>query len=154
MTQEERIDSLIHKLRRCFRFLHRKADGHKWSQNRVLRELRYHGDMTQKQMQEHIGIQQSSLSELLSKMEEQHLLQRTPCLTDRRHVTLSLSQEGRQLLEESEKADLQQNIVYLQVLTPQEQETLLELLTKLDDSWTSLYPRAPWRPRSEEGNNP
>ena len=154
MTQEERIESLIHKLRRCFRFLHRKADGQKWSQNRVLRELRYHGDMTQKNMQEHIGIQQSSLSELLSKMEEQHLLQRTPCPTDRRQVMVGITQEGRQLLEESEKADLQQNIVYLQVLTQQEQQMLLELLTKLDDSWTSQYPRVPWRPASEEGDNP
>lgn len=154
MTQEERVDSLVHKLRRCFRFLHRNADGKRWSQNRVLRELRYHGDMTQKSMQEHIGIQQSSLSELLSKMEEQHLLQRTPCPTDRRHVTLSLTQEGRQLLEESEKADLRQNIVYLQVLTPQEQQTLLELLTKLDDSWTSQYPRTQCRPAIEEGNDP
>ena len=154
MTQEERIDALIHKLRRCFRFLHRHADGGKWSQNRVLRELRYHGDMTQKNMQEHIGIQQSSLSELLAKMEEQNLLTRTPSPTDRRQVLLSVTPEGRKLLEECEKADLQQNIVFLQVLTPQEQQTLLELLTKLDDSWTAQYPRTPWRPGSEEGNTP
>lgn len=154
MTQEERIESLILKLRRCFRFLHRKADGQKWSQNRVLRELRYHGDMTQKNMQEHIGIQQSSLSELLAKMEEQHLLQRTPCPADRRQVMVGITQEGRKLLEEIEKADLQQNIVYLQVLTQQEQQTLLDLLTKLDDSWTSQYPRTQYRPASKEGNKP
>ena len=150
MTQEERVGSLIHKLRRCFRFVHHHADGGKWSQNRVLRELRWHGDMTQRNLQEHIGIQQSSLSELVTKMEQQQLITRSPYPDDRRQVLIGLTDNGRQLLALSEQTDLQQNITYLQVLSEDEQQTLLDLLTKLDDSWTVLYPRKNWPYQKEE----
>ena len=154
MTQEERVGSLIHKLRRCFRFIHHHADGSKWSQNRVLRELRFHGGMTQRCLLEHIGIRQSSLSELLTKMEAQGLILRTPCPEDRRQVQVELTEEGLRVLAESEERDLQQNITYLQVLSPEEQQTLLELLTKLDDSWSAQYPRKTWPVREEGAENP
>ena len=140
MTQEERVASLIHKLRRCYRFIHNHADGSKWSQARALRQLRFHGDMTQRLLQEHVSIQQSSLSELVAKMEEQGLISRSQCPTDRRQVIIGLTDAGRHHLEVSEQADLQQNIQYLQVLTPEEQQTLLDLLTKLDTGWSEQYP--------------
>ena len=140
MTQEERVASLIQKLRRCFRFIHHHADGGKWSRFRVLRELRFHGGMTQRKLREHMNIQQSSLSELVMKMEEQGLLVRTPCPTDRRQVLITPTEEGLRQLAVSEEADLHQNVTYLQVLTDEEQNTLLELLTKLDDGWSALYP--------------
>ena len=152
MTHEERVGLLIRKLRRCFRFIHNHADGGKWSQAQVLRELRYHGDMTQRNLQEHMNIQQSSLSELVKKMEEQGLIARTPCPNDRRHVMIGLTEEGRRLLAESEEHDLHQNITYLQVLTEEEQQTLLELLSKLDAGWSALYPCKDFRYQGEEGN--
>ena len=55
MTQEERVGSLIQKLRRCYRFIHNHADGGKWSQARALRQLRFHGEMTQRMLQEHMS---------------------------------------------------------------------------------------------------
>ena len=152
MTQEERVGALIHKLRRCFRFIHNHADGGKWSQARVLRQLRFHGDMTQRNLQEHMNIQQSSLSELAKKMEEQGFITRTPCPDDRRQVMISLTDVGRQMLAESEEHDLQQNITYLQVLSEDEQQTLLDLLSKLDASWSELYPCKDFRYQGEEVN--
>jgi len=151
MTQEERVGSLIQKLRRCFRFIHHHADGGKWSQFRVLRELRFHGGMTQRTLREHMNIQQSSLSELVMKMEEQGLLARTPCPTDRRQVLIAPTEEGLRQLAVSEEADLRQNITYLQVLTEAEQQTLLELLTKLDDGWSALYPKKNCLQQKKEG---
>ena len=139
MTQEERVRELIRKLRRCFRFIHHRSDGGRCSQIQVLRELRYHGDMTQRRLREHMNIQQSSLSEIVKKMEEQRLIQRSVCDTDRRQMQIGLSEQGRRLLEKSDAVDLQQNMVYMQVLTAEEQQTLLELLTKLDQGWTELY---------------
>ena len=150
MTQEERVGGLIHKLRRCFRFIHNHADGGKWSQARALRELRWHGEMTQRLLREHMSIQQSSLSELVKKMEEQGLIRRSPCVTDRRQVVLSITEEGLRLLSESEETDLQQNITYMQVLTDEEQQTLYELLTKLDAGWSASYPRKDFRYQGEE----
>ena len=150
MTEEERVGSLVHKLRRCFRFIHHHTDGGKWSQNRVLRELRYHGSMTQRHLREHIGIQQSSLSELVAKMEAQGLILRTPCPEDRRQVQIELTEVGFSVLAESEEKDLRQYVSYLQVLTVAEQQSLLALLTKLDEGWSAQYPRQNW-PSPEEG---
>ncbi len=150
MTQEERVGSLIQKLRRCYRFIHNHADGGKWSQARALRQLRFHGEMTQRMLQEHMSIQQSSLSDLVKKLEEQQLIDRTPCPEDRRQVMIRLTDEGRKQLAASEEADLHQNIHYLQVLTAEEQQTLLELLTKLDAGWSAIYPRKDFRYQGEE----
>jgi len=150
MTQEERVTSLIHKLRRCYRFIHNHADGGKWSQARALRQLRYHGDMTQRLLQEHVNIQQSSLSELVTKMEEQGFITRSQCPTDRRQVLIHITDAGRQHLEKNEKADLQQNIQYLQVLTAEEQQTLLDLLTKMYAGWSALYPKKDFCYQGEE----
>lgn len=154
MTEEERVGSLVHKLRRCFRFIHHHTDGGKWSQNRVLRELRFHGSMTQRQLREHIGIQQSSLSELVAKMEMQGLILRTPCPEDRRQVQIELTEEGLCVLAESEEKDLRQYVTYLQVLTDEEQQSLLDLLAKLDDSWSVQYPRKNWPDQTEGASNP
>lgn len=151
MTQEERVRDLIHKLRRCFRFIHSHADGGKGSQSRVLRELRFHGDVTQRQLREHMNLQQSSLSELVKKMEEQGLIQRSPCPSDRRQILIGLTDAGHDLLAKSEAADLQKNITYLQVLTEDEQQTLLDLLTKLDTHWSALYPRKACTLQGNEG---
>lgn len=154
MTQEEQVVSLIHKLRRCYRFIHNHADGGKWSLFRALRQLRYHGEMTQRMLQEHMRIQQSSLSELVKKMDEQGLISRTSCPTDRRQVMISLSDEGRALLAANDEMYLQQNIRYLQVLSPEEQLQLLELLTKLDACWSATYPKEDFWYQGEEVANP
>ena len=55
------------------------------------------------------------------------------------------------LLNTNEEADLRQNIQYLQVLTPQEQQTLLDLLTKLDAGWSAQYPKKDWHYQGDEG---
>ena len=126
MTQEEQVRDLVYTLWRCFRFLHKHSEGGKVSQLRVLRVLRRHEEMTQRQLLDHMAIQQSTLSELLKKMEDQDLIQRTCCPQDRRQVILRLTEAGREQLEQMEA----------RVLSWEERQTLLELLTKLDASWS------------------
>lgn len=139
MTQEERVRNLLKRLRRCYRFIHARADGGRASQTGLLRELRFHGAVTQRMLRDHMQIQQSSLSELVQKMEEQALIVREVCPTDRRQIMISLTEAGIAKAKESEAASLQQSIAFMQVLSPEEQETLLQLLSKLDDNWTKLY---------------
>jgi len=141
MTDEERVSLLMQKLRRCHRFLHQRADGGKTGQARLLRELRFHGEMTQRSLQEHMRIQQSSLSELVKKTEEQGLIERNVCPDDKRQLLVRLTEAGREQAERVHEAYLQQNIVFMQVLTEEEQLTLLALLTKLDERWTEEYSR-------------
>lgn len=141
MTQEEQVRDLVYTLWRCFRFLHKHSEGGKASRLRVLRVVHRHQEMTQRQLLDHMAIQQSTLSELLKKMEEDGLLQRDPCPEDRRQVLLRLTSAGKEQLEQMEARELTRNIQYLQALSWEERETLLSLLTKLDNSWTEQYPR-------------
>lgn len=147
MTQEEQVRDLVYALRRCFRFLHNRSEGGKDSRLRVLRVLHRHQQMTQRQLLDHMAIQQSTLSELLKKMEEDGLLRREPCPEDRRQVLLCLTEAGCDQLEQMEARELTRNVQYLQVLSWQERETLLALLTKLDAAWTEQYPRKDCRCR-------
>ena len=146
MTQEQRAQNIVKRLRRCHRFLHHRADGGKAWQWSLRRELRFHGAMTQRMLQEHAGIRQSSLSELVKKMEEQGLIGRQVCPEDRRQIMISLTDQGNALCAEMEERNLKRNVEYLSVLSEQEQETLLELLTRLDELWQQEYAC----PRKEE----
>lgn len=141
MTQSELAGELIHRLRRCFHFVHRMADGGRVSQARVLRLVGFHKEITQRHLQEHLEIGQSSLSELVKKMEDQGLLERSTCENDRRQIMIRLTDTGSSLLEENRQADLVRNTEYLQVLTAEEQTALLNLLTTLDKRWSERYPR-------------
>lgn len=136
MTQEEQVRDLVYTLWRCFRFLHKHSEGGKVSQLRVLRVLRRHPEMTQRQLLDHMAIQQSTLSELLKKMEDLALIQRSPCPQDRRQVVLKLTESGREQMEQMEARELSRNVQYLQVLSWEERQTLLDLLTKLDTCWS------------------
>ena len=139
MTQEERTQNIMKRLRRCHRFLHFRADGGKAGQWGLLRELRFHGAMTQRMLQEHAGIKQSSLSELVKKLEEQEIIQRQTCPEDRRQIMISLTEKGAALCAEAEEQNLRRNMEYLSVLSEQEQETLLNFLSRLDDHWQQEY---------------
>lgn len=146
MTQEELAQNILKRLRRCHRFLRFHADGGKASQWTLLRELRFHGAMTQRMLQEHVGIRQSSLSELVKKLEEQEIIRRQVCPEDRRQIMISLTEKGTELCREAEERNLRQNVQYLSVLSEQEQESLLNLLTRLDEHWQQEY----GCPRKEE----
>lgn len=141
MTETERTSALIQHLRRCFYFIHRRADGGRTGQARVLRLVGRHEEMTQRHLQEHLEIGQSSLSDMVKKMEEQDLIQRTACEQDRRQIHIRLTERGYDLWKENEQADIIRNTEYLQVLTPEDQDTLLQLLAKLDARWSEKYPR-------------
>lgn len=139
MTQVERAQNIMKRLRRCYRFLHFRADGGKASQRTLMRELRFHGAMTQRMLQEHVGIQQSSLSELVKKLEEQGLINREVCQEDRRQIMISLTEKGYSVCQEVEAINLQRNVEFLSVLSEQEQEAFLEILAKLDENWRQKY---------------
>ena len=135
MTREERAQGIMRYFRRCYRFIHFYADGGKASQWTLLRELRFHGSMTQRMLQEHVGIRQSSLSELVKKLEEQGVIRRQTCEDDRRQIIITLTEKGTALLEEAQEQNLRQQVEHLSVLTEEEQETLYVLMSKLNAHW-------------------
>ncbi len=95
MDQQEQATELLFLLRRCGHRLHGKRGGGKLSQQRVLRILTKYGEQTQHQLQERMGVQQGSLSELVKKLETQGLVMRTRAPQDRRQVLIRLTGAGR-----------------------------------------------------------
>lgn len=126
--REEELTAL---LRHCGKFMYYHSRPG-MQQSMVLQLLRG-GAMTQRQIQERLGTRPGSVSELISKLEDKHLLERQRSQTDRRQVLLTLTEKGR--------AIAQRHIEYpaaglYKALSPQEQETLALLLTKLVEDWT------------------
>jgi DNA-binding MarR family transcriptional regulator len=139
MKQNDQDMELLHLLRCCGHFLHHRAGGGKVSQSRVLHELERHGEMTQRELQERMGIQQASLSELVKKLEERGLIQRERAESDHRQVLIRLSPLGVQHNQEMHETRMRQNQELVEVLDEDERRQLTALLQKLLNGWESQF---------------
>ncbi|MCD7920052.1 MAG: MarR family transcriptional regulator [Clostridiales bacterium] len=135
MDHQEQIAELHFLLRQCGHRLHGKRRGGKASQRRVLRILTKYGEQTQHQLQERMGVQQGSLSELVKKLEARGLVARTRAPQDRRQVLIRLTDAGRAECEANHQRFLEHNEALFAPLTQEEQETLRQMLTRLLRAW-------------------
>lgn len=131
---EELVQSLWnmnHKMRR----LH---EG-KASQSRILIVLQEHETMTQRELTEHLQIQPGSMSEILSKMQQTGVIVRKPNKVDQRTMDILLTEEGKALAAEAieRRRKLYENMFIC--LTPEEQDTLYQLLEKLQKDWDTRF---------------
>ncbi|MGN0998478.1 MAG: MarR family winged helix-turn-helix transcriptional regulator [Faecousia sp.] len=126
---------VLHQLRRCGHFLHHMMGDGKASQSRVLHILYDHENITQSQLQEIMGIRQSSMSELVQKLEEQHLISRERSEDDRRQILVFLTDAGREELHTNDEKRSAQARELLVGLSGEEQEQLSCLLGKLLSDW-------------------
>ena len=101
-------------------------------QNRILRILAQTEELSQRELQEQLGIQPGSLSEILGKLESKGQILRSRDEQDKRKSTLRLTDEGRKALDaarlEPERTDP------FAALSTEEQETLRSLLNKVIDA--------------------
>lgn len=143
MDKPERTITLLHQLRRCGHYLHHNWSCGRASQNRVLRILEKHGELTQRQLQDIMGIQQGSLSELLKKMEEHGLIDRRQSPDDRRQILVRLTERGEAQSQLNHERMAQQAVELTAVLSGEEQQQLQVLLAKLLDSWEERREKEP-----------
>ncbi|MGN1026221.1 MAG: MarR family winged helix-turn-helix transcriptional regulator [Faecousia sp.] len=129
---------VLHQLRRCGHFLHHRMGGGKASQSRVLHILNHHEGITQSQLQEIMGIRQSSVSELVQKLEEQNLIVRERSDQDRRQILIFLTDAGREELRANDEERSLQAQQLLNALSEREQEQLSMLLAKLLSDWDMM----------------
>lgn len=135
-TPEQAIETL-HLLRRCGHYLHHHWGCGRASQMRVLHILEDCGEITQRELQDRMEIQQGSLSELVKKLEEQTFITRACSQSDHRQMLLRITESGRQqsrLLRERRNIEA---VELTGVLSEDENQTLQILLQKLMDSWQS-----------------
>ncbi len=134
-------DDLAGKFERCGRLLSHSL-GKRRGQGRILRTLCQRGEMSQRELQELLGIQAGSMSEIAAKLEDKGLITRVRSEEDRRKVSLSITEQGRDWVAQRDEAHILRHRAELfSSLTTEEQAVLETLLDKLGDDWARRLER-------------
>ena len=136
LTRQEILSSLMDY---SAHFIHHYL-GKRRSQGRILRMLNEHGDMTQQDLQNLLGIQSGSHSEILAKLESSGFILRERDESDKRRVIVSITPLGIEDLRKHEAVRLRRQAVLYDSLEPEEQEEMIRILTKLQKNWEVLPP--------------
>ncbi len=111
----------------------------KGSQKRILIILHETGGMTQRELTERIGIQPGSASEVIGKLENAGLIQRTLSQSDRRTADIRLTEAGQLQAEEAIRQRKKRHQEMFSCLSEEEKQTLLTLTEKINTDWDSRY---------------
>lgn len=88
-------DDLAGRMEQCGHILYH-CMGAQRGQGKILRILSAQGDMSQKDLQDTLGIQPGSMSEIAAKLENKGYLVRVRDEADKRKILLSITDQGRQ----------------------------------------------------------
>ena len=134
MKQFETEMNLREQFMECSHILHhRKEKRH--GQRKVLRVLKEHGSMTQRELSEHFDIRPASLSELLMKLQDQGLIIREKLEEDKRNYQVSLTEKGIAQTEEAKREHHHHKDLF-EVLSDEEKQQLSQILSKLKADWS------------------
>lgn len=128
-------------MERCGHFLHHRR-GDKRGQRKILGILLEEGEMTQKDLQDRLGIQPGSMSEIVAKIEGKGLVYRVKDETDRRKVKLIITEEGKAFYQEKMKMRMEEERRLFDALSKEEREELRILLMKLYESWEDHFDKS------------
>lgn len=131
---EENLLYLIHNISHLLRFKMSKSSG----QKRILVILDKEGEITQRDLTKRLGIQSSSVSEILEKMEKNNLIRRYPSKHDKRTSDVFLTKLGMELATEIEKSYLEDQKALFSNFSESELKELTDLLEKLFKNWKSI----------------
>lgn len=99
----------------------------------ILREIRWEGHpVSQKKLADRFSIRPQSMSESITKLEQDGYVTRTRNKDDRREVLVSLTKKGEERADALDTIKAQQSAEFLKPLTEEEKQTLLRLLDKLN----------------------
>ena len=103
----------------------------------ALAALERKGSMTPGELAEHEKVQPPSMTRVIAVLEERGLVLREPHLTDRRQVILTVTQDGRDLVQRVRRLREAWLAQRLQELTPEERQILRQaapILEKISQS--------------------
>ena len=100
--------------------------------------LAHDGRMTQRDLQEASCITSASLSEVVTKLEAEGLILRERSETDRRQLTLTLTDEGTRRARAFIESRREFERLAFDCLTPDERERLLETLDRVAERWEEI----------------
>ena len=117
-----------------------KVRGGQSSHMRVIRFLHNHGAVSQGEMQLVLGIKAATMSELISRLEEQQMVTRTLSKMDRRVRVLHLTERGEEAF--AQQTAIEEKLNLFSSLTDDEKEQLEILLGKLIGDWRKREKRS------------
>ncbi len=136
--EEDHISyEIIRHLRRCGHFLYFKTGG-KTGRRQIFYILLRREELLQRELQDLLGVQSGSLSEIIIKMEADGLIEKVRSRRDGRHLVLQLTEEGRRQAELTCRRYERQVQKMLSCLSPQQKRDLLKTLNLLAEHWTAL----------------
>ena len=129
---------LYHALKRLNRLMHRMGhqvrDGHKHSLGkiRLLKSVQEHNGIVQKELAELLDIRPSSLTERLGKVEESGFIERRQDEKDQRLMHIYITESGQQEIEKMGEVEDQSTGNLFISLSLDEAATMLNLCNKLN----------------------
>jgi DNA-binding MarR family transcriptional regulator len=134
------VETFMHRSMRDFR---RWMDdyGLSMSQINVLMRLYHHDVDGVSEIGSYLGVTNAASSQLIDRLVQMHLLERTEDPHDRRAKQIRLTSEGRSLVERSIRARLEWMKELTGNLTPDQQEQIAEALTLLVQAARQLDPQ-------------
>lgn len=96
------------------------------------------GEMSQQELGMHFDLKPGSLSEILSKLELNGLIERSRNPKDRRQLTIRLTETGRENARIDQAARIRFREQAFGALTHDEREQLAEMLEKIRVTWEEL----------------
>lgn len=133
-------DVLLHQFHSCTHFF-RYGMGEKTGQQRILSMLAERGIITQRELQDMLGVQSGSLSEILNKVESCGYVMRRQNEKDRRQMNLELTESGREAACNFRKDHMKRARTMFDGLTEEEKKQLSTLLGKMMDHWPQMEDR-------------
>ncbi len=100
-------------------------------QLRFLAGIKEESPVSQKRIQEILCVKASSLSTIISKLEDEQLIIRKRDEKDKRNLIIDITDKGRDLVLENYDTQKELSKEFFDVLSIDEQNTLQELLLKL-----------------------
>lgn len=111
-------------------------------QFRVLAFLRRHPGSTLSAVAEHVGLTLPSMSSQISGLVARHLIDRSVSEEDRRYVTLTLTDQGRTLMESARQGTQESIAKKIAVLSPEELAVVAASMNLLSQVFSSSVPVA------------
>lgn len=137
-SRQDQLFELFHRVVHGFvrgHHHHHKPGGLHPGQGRILAILAEKDRMTQRELMDMLQVRSASLSELLQKLDRHGFIIREKDETDRRNVILSLSDRGRDAIDEHRQARQERVESLFSALSEDEQGALADLLAKLLADW-------------------
>lgn len=137
------VKELMHTLHSLHRSMH-KLDAHgdcspmSHLQMHTLLLVREKGSCSMKELAQAQKIVPATMTALVDRLVKKDMLLRITDTIDRRVTRVSLSEAGKQALEQFYKEKQRRANLLVNVLDPEEQETLVNLMKKIDKHFLTL----------------